>query len=583
MTIMRSPFYTFVFSYLIFFLFLSLCFGSVKSEDFYTPSSENPTKESGQMLSLQAIVDSIAQLEQAIKERQESLKSPSIPETERTEMESDINNLASQIKTLEQNFMVIATGVDMSLFEKQPSQKFEWSEELKSIFKPIFEDIQKMIAGPRDIDRLQREVNDAKRQLDAVKIAQDNLQELIKIIADKKLKAKLLEIEKQWIIRNQQIKTKSAIATEQLRQKLEGKKSFSEKVQELFLIFFKSRGWNFFLALFAFLCVWIILWKLHGRIKNIIFFHKISHKFSIKLFDLIYHVFTIFLAVLALLSILYFAGDWVLITLVVIASLGLIWASRTTIPRFWEQAKLLLDMGAVREGERVVYNGLPWLVKSIGFYTSLVNKELIGGTIRLPLRYLLDLHSRPWQDEEPWFPSKEGDWVLLSDETHGRIVTQSSEIVELVLLGGSHKTYSTVDFLAHNPERLCPNFRVKISFGFDYKHQPLITDKIPEQLETMLKEKLSTDGYGENIKNIKVEFCEAGASSLNLMILADFSGKVADKYYVLQRTVQRICVDACNQYNWVIPFTQLTVYMQSPEDYHIPKLTPIERIDASKG
>lgn len=561
---MRSLFYTFVLSFLLIFLFFSLSFGDVKSENFPTPGSESFTKESSQIQSLQAIVDTITQLEQAIKERQESLKYVGIPETERVEMESDINKLTSQIKTLEQNFMVIATGVDMSLFEKQVSQKFEWSEELKGIFKPILQDIQKMIAGPREIDRLQREVNETKRQLDAVKNADDNLQELIKIISDKKLKAKLLEIVKQWNIRSQQIKTKSAIATEQLRQKLEGKKSFSEKVQELFLIFFKSRGWNFFLAFLAFLCVWIILWKLHGKIRNIIFFNKISHKFSIKLFDLIYHVFTILMAILALLSILYFAGDWVLITLVVIVFLGLIWASRTTIPRFWEQAKLLLDMGAVREGERVVYNGLPWLVKSIGFYTSLVNKELIGGEIRLPLRYLLDLHSRSWQDKEPWFPSKEGDWVILSDETHGKIVTQSSEIVELVLLGGSHKTYSTVDFLANNPLRLCPNFRVKILFGLDYKHQPLITSKIPELLETMLKERLSADGYEENIKNIKVEFCEAGASSLNLMILADFSGKIADKYYVLQRTIQKICVDACNQYNLVIPFTQLTVHMESP-------------------
>ena len=51
---------------------------------------------------------------------------------------------------------------------------------------------------------------------------------------------------------------------------------------------------------------------------------------------------------------------------------------------------------------------------------------------------------------------------------------------------------------------------------------------------------------------------EAGASSLDFEILADFSGKAAQYHNVLARAIQRIAVDACNKYGWVIPFTQLT-------------------------
>jgi hypothetical protein len=37
--------------------------------------------------------------------------------------------------------------------------------------------------------------------------------------------------------------------------------------------------------------------------------------------------------------------------------------------------------------------------------------------------------------------NQENDWVILEDGTHGRVVTQSADVVRLVLLGGSYRTY----------------------------------------------------------------------------------------------------------------------------------------------
>ena len=76
----------------------------------------------------------------------------------------------------------------------------------------------------------------------------------------------------------------------------------------------------------------------------------------------------------------------------------------------------------------------------------------------------------------------------------------------------------------------------------------------------MLNAELSREGYGRDIINLVVEFKEAGASSLDFEILADFSGKVAQFHNVLARAIQRITVDACNKYGWVIPFTQVTLH-----------------------
>ena len=50
------------------------------------------------------------------------------------------------------------------------------------------------------------------------------------------------------------------------------------------------------------------------------------------------------------------------------------------------------------------------------------------------------------------------------------------------------------------------------------------------------------------------------------LIIADFKGGAGEKYYLLDRTIQRICVDTCNRNHWVIPFQQVTLHMAQPAE-----------------
>ena len=117
---------------------------------------------------------------------------------------------------------------------------------------------------------------------------------------------------------------------------------------------------------------------------------------------------------------------------------------------------------------------------------------------------------------------------------------ERSFYVRLVLLGGSRKTYLTEEFLRKNPNNISTNFRLRVTFGIDYQHQKISTHGIPEKLEEALKAELTRDGYGRDIINLVAEFKEAGASSLDFEIIADFSGKVAQYHNVLARAIQRI-------------------------------------------
>jgi hypothetical protein len=276
--------------------------------------------------------------------------------------------------------------------------------------------------------------------------------------------------------------------------------------------------------------------------------------------DLLAIMVAVVVAVLGVLLVFYTRGDWLLLTLAVVLLIGAAWAGKTALPPYVQQVRMLLNLGSVREGERVVYHGLPWKVSAIGFFTRFTNPNLQGGVLRIPIRDLMDMTSREPDPKEPWFPTEADDWAILSDGTYGKVITQTPEQVVFLRLGGSMKTFPTADFLALSPEKLSRGFRISSTFGIDYKHQPDAVGSIPGVLQHALTTALVGEFGREAVRSIQVEFSTAGASSLDYDIIADFDGVLASKHRALQRRIQTICLDTCNVNGWVIPFTQITVH-----------------------
>jgi len=81
-----------------------------------------------------------------------------------------------------------------------------------------------------------------------------------------------------------------------------------------------------------------------------------------------------------------------------------------------------------------------------------------------------------------------------------------------------------------------------------------------EILESHINEQIEKEGYKKSLLNLLVEFQQAGASSLDIVVIADFKGDMAPLYQRLSRAIQRWCVDACTLNNWEIPFPQLTIH-----------------------
>jgi len=52
----------------------------------------------------------------------------------------------------------------------------------------------------------------------------------------------------------------------------------------------------------------------------------------------------------------------------------------------------------------------------------------------------------------------------------------------------------------------------------------------------------------------------AGASSLDLLIIADFLGRAAPFHNILRRAIQKFTIEACTANGWNIPFTQMVIH-----------------------
>ena len=283
-------------------------------------------------------------------------------------------------------------------------------------------------------------------------------------------------------------------------------------------------------------------------------------RFLARLTHIIFQVATVLLAVIGAMIPLYIAGDWLVLTVLIIILVGFVFALRHSLPRYMDEVRLLLNIGPVREGERVVYRGVPWNVSRINIYSTIVNPALAGGRLRLPMTEMGNLVSRRYNKDEPWFPTKTDDVVILDDDTFGTVVLQTPEVINLRTLGGSVKTFQTADYLSMRPRNLSNGFGLFVTFGLDYRHQSEITSSVLTKLEKAITKGLEEAGYQQALDKLKVEFEQAAASSLDIKVLAFFSGEVASEYFSLSRLLQAIMVDTCNAENWVIPFNQITVH-----------------------
>jgi hypothetical protein len=103
-------------------------------------------------------------------------------------------------------------------------------------------------------------------------------------------------------------------------------------------------------------------------------------------------------------------------------------------------------------------------------------------------------------------------------------------------------------------------------FGIDYRHQRQLLTEVVPQLRQFIEEGLAELELEAGVVSVSVEVQAAGASSLDLAVLCDCAGAAAPLYDRLRRLIRRLCIEACNTFNWTIPFNQMVVHVAKPSD-----------------
>jgi hypothetical protein len=231
------------------------------------------------------------------------------------------------------------------------------------------------------------------------------------------------------------------------------------------------------------------------------------------------------------LLVLYLRNDSLILSVASLVLLAVFWTSRQIIPKFFHELKMVMNLGPVKEGERILWNGIPWLVKEIGMYTTLENTHLENGTLSVPVAYLIEEYSRPVMSSEPWFPTRKGNWVFLSDDKYRMVQSQTMEQV-VVISEGSQKSYPTLDFLNLRPLNLSTGFIITVEFGLGHDTQSKISDESPQLFEDEMKKyfKNRLESGPPDFRDIEVTFSQISPSWLNLIIIVRINGRLAGEY-----------------------------------------------------
>ena len=345
----------------IFLLFLSSTL-SIHPLQALPPSDNEAYQE--RIKNLESLLKSMNDISEKIAANQEILQSSRGLGREQ-ELKSRINGLSLKLKGLEESFNQLSTEVDSSTFETEKKKTLDWNMEFTELFGPVIKELKKMTSRPREIEKLRSRMELYKSQLPITQKALKNIETLLTHTTSPPLIEKLKSIKKVWDNKENEIGTQVNIALQQLDQKLAERKPISQSFREILQIFFKSRGRNLILSFLTFIFTLLILHRIHKLIRRFSPFHKKDRSFYVRIFDLVYIIITALFSLMALLAVLYFFGDWVLLSLAIIFILGIGWASKNLIPRFWNQGKLILNFGRVREGERVIHN---FLFKYRGYF-----------------------------------------------------------------------------------------------------------------------------------------------------------------------------------------------------------------------
>lgn len=482
-------------------------------------------------------------------------------EQDKNDLRRQADDITHDIRQLRTTLESIAIGdADSSLFTTpEETEESNWRTDVTLIAQPVIDSLKELTEKPRRIKALNDAIALHALESEAASTALENMSALLNPLPDGDLGRTLTRLAKVWEGRGDDALSAIEIAQFQIAD-LQGDKSFAETVFDGLRNFITGRGLTIALAVLAACIVWFgVRFMLRGYRATLNDHNGAQSKTRYRLAAYSVQALTFILILIAVFVVFYQRGDVLLLGVLILLIVGLALGVRHLLPRYISEARLLLNIGAMRESERIIYKGLPWRVESINMYTVLRNPEL-HGVLRIPLAEFHGITSRPSGKDE-WFPTSRGDTVLLADDTWANVIDQNPDNVCLAFRGGEQRSMPTTEFYKIALTNLSrgDTFGVTSTFGIDYKHQDISLIKVPKILRDAIRNALANTDLAEFVKDIKVELQKANTSSLDYWLFVTCESRAAKSYSRIQRAIQSACVEACTAENISIPFPHISV------------------------
>ena len=504
---------------------------------------------------LQSLIDANASARQELRDA----ISNASPE-QLSELQQELDTLTEELSGLRNSFEQVAIGaVDVELLGEIDTS-FDWRDEVTQILQPIVENLKALTEKPRKISRLQTVIEHNGEQKGVIESALQSIDANRTNATNPETQSALDTLKTTWQRRQADNAQSLEIATLQLNELQSSDVSWWETVSDALGEFFNGRGLTLLIATVVATLVWFFM-RCVLRLAQ----HKTrdadqkEYRTRSRLAQYGFQALTLILILVAVISVFYIRGDLLLMGLSILAAAGIALGLRQAIPRFITEARLLLNLGSIRENERVLYNGLPWQVVSLNMQSVLRNPELTG-VLRLPLSTLSTMVSRP-AGKEPWFPASRGDFILLDDDRLLEVVRLTPETVETKDRGGTLKAVPTPEFFNWTFSNLSRggSFGISTVFGIDYRHQNISLDEVPTRFQQAIETALHNTEQASAVTEVLVEFTSASSSSLDFWIYVTLESSAAKDYAKLNRLIQQTCVAVCTDEQWGIPFPHMTI------------------------
>ena len=480
--------------------------------------------------------------------------------SELSELQRTLETLNADLDKFQASFEQIAVGaVDVTLLGDVDTS-FDWRVEVSEILRPIVENLKALTDKPRKISKLQSVLEQNLIQQDAIAAALESIKAKMETSENPAIQTSLVNLVKVWERRRADTVQERDIALLQLADLQRSDVSWQDTIRVALNDFVKGRGLTLLLAVLVAVIIWFItrgvlkLFQLKAKNEN-----QDDFRTRKRLAQYAFHALTLLLILIGIISVFYIRGDMLLLGLSMLAAAAIALGLRQAIPQFIDEAKILLNLGSVRENERVFHNGLPWQVVSLNMQSVLRNPEL-KGVLRLPLSDIRSMVSRP-AGNEPWYPASRGDFIVLDDDRLMQVVRLTPETIELSDRGGAITAVPASEFYQLIFRNLCrgDSFGISSTFGIDYRHQAISLVDVPERLNVAIEAALQTTNHRDAVQKIQIELESAGSSSLDYWIHVTLDKTAAKGYSKLNRLIQQTCVKVCTEQDWGIPFPHITI------------------------